>query len=885
MSRSSSDALLSQIGRFTTRALEAAGAEAVLADLATTLRDVLGADQVHLLEISSDAAFARALVFGRDADGAPAVDGPDYAQVLDGRPSAVESIVQHPRLVHAPVARGHPLLRPDQVARWEVESAFFLPVVVSGEVRAVVTVLSRRPRTFSEAELSAAQSFADVAGLAVARLEAEAGHTAARHQQRSILRSARAIGASLDLHEVLTTLCREAHESLRADMAGVYLGNADTGGIAVAGHGVGDHWHGRVIAPGEGVGGRVIVSGATEVVNDYRADVDVPDIPPLHEIETAVGVPISWEGQLRGALAVGFRRMRRVTPEDVAVLEAVADLASTACQNAEAYRRVRTQASTDALTGILNHGAMQGRVAEEIDRARRTGAPLSLILLDLDNFKRLNDRHGHHAGDRFLRRVASALGRASRPYDGLARYGGDEFVLLLPATPPGAAAEVAERLRTAVSAVAREDGLSGLELGSSAGLAAWREPLTSVELLERADRALRLAKRRGKERVCHAGPQTDEELALLDVRAGSPSSLVRQFWDVLAACEDAAEAVAGLPAFLRRTLDLEEAALYEVVPGTRPITLRRSSRARQAGDPGLSAFVRTELVLGDEEETRMDLGPRSRPNIAELLGAFGVEDAAATPGPTGACAGVPLLRAGTLRGLLILRCSERSFPPERLRQAELLARQATMMLAGREGDGSPAAVRALAAAIDARDDYTHEHSQDVVRLASSVARRLELGPREVEQVERAALLHDVGKVGIPNEILHKSGPLDPREWRHMREHPVIGERILRRTPELEDIAPLVRHEHERWDGCGYPDGLAGEEIPIGSRIILACDAYNAMITRRPYREPMPHVEALAELRRHAGSQFDPAVVAALEAELGARRARARPAAAPPRAIA
>ena len=106
------------------------------------------------------------------------------------------------------------------------------------------------------------------------------------------------------------------------------------------------------------------------------------------------------------------------------------------------------------------------------------------------------------------------------------------------------------------------------------------------------------------------------------------------------------------------------------------------------------------------------------------------------------------------------------------------------------------------------------------------------------------MLHDVGKVAIPNEILYKRGPLDDGEWKVMREHPVIGERILLRTPELAAIAPLVRHEHERWDGAGYPDGLAGEAIPIGSRIILACDAYNAMITARPYREPMSHEEAL-----------------------------------------
>ena len=130
-------------------------------------------------------------------------------------------------------------------------------------------------------------------------------------------------------------------------------------------------------------------------------------------------------------------------------------------------------------------------------------------------------------------------------------------------------------------------------------------------------------------------------------------------------------------------------------------------------------------------------------------------------------------------------------------------------------------------------------------------------------MRHGALLHDVGKLAIPNEILHKPGPLNDAEWRVMAEHPVIGERILRRTPQLGHLAPVVRHEHERWDGNGYPDGLAGTDIPIASRIILACDAYNAMITTRPYREAMSAADAVAELRDKSGTQFDPQVVAAL----------------------
>ncbi|MDX6643944.1 MAG: hypothetical protein QOD76_1906, partial [Solirubrobacteraceae bacterium] len=133
--------------------------------------------------------------------------------------------------------------------------------------------------------------------------------------------------------------------------------------------------------------------------------------------------------------------------------------------------------------------------------------------------------------------------------------------------------------------------------------------------------------------------------------------------------------------------------------------------------------------------------------------------------------------------------------------------------------------------------------------------------------------HDVGKVGIPDEVLQKTGPLDENQWAMMREHPLIGERILRVIPGMGGVARIVRHEHERWDGKGYPDKLVGEEIPIGSRIILGCDAYHAMTTDRPYRKAMSHAEAVDQLLDGAGSQFDPDVTEALIGYLyGARQA-------------
>ena len=152
-----------------------------------------------------------------------------------------------------------------------------------------------------------------------------------------------------------------------------------------------------------------------------------------------------------------------------------------------------------------------------------------------------------------------------------------------------------------------------------------------------------------------------------------------------------------------------------------------------------------------------------------------------------------------------------------------------------------------------------------------VGAQLGLERRALAELAAVALLHDVGKVGIPDAILHKPGPLDDDERAVMREHPIIGERILSAVPGLESVARAVRHEHEHWDGDGYPDGLSGEEIPLASRIVLACDAWHALVSDRPYRNALEQDDALAELRRCSGSQFDPAVIDALLATIESPR--------------
>jgi HD-GYP domain-containing protein (c-di-GMP phosphodiesterase class II) len=166
--------------------------------------------------------------------------------------------------------------------------------------------------------------------------------------------------------------------------------------------------------------------------------------------------------------------------------------------------------------------------------------------------------------------------------------------------------------------------------------------------------------------------------------------------------------------------------------------------------------------------------------------------------------------------------------------------------------------------VEADDGYTGEHSRDVVALTLAVADQLGLSERDRRDAEFAALLHDVGKIRIPNDIINKPGKLTPEEWELMKQHTIEGERLLHRVGGLlGEIGKIVRSCHERHDGTGYPDGLAGEEIPLVARVVACCDAFNAMTTDRSYRKALPQHEAIAELQRSAGTQFDPVVVEAL----------------------
>ncbi len=355
----------------------------------------------------------------------------------------------------------------------------------------------------------------------------------------------------------------------------------------------------------------------------------------------------------------------------------------------------------DALTRIASHRVFQDRLVHECERAYRFGDTFMLVLLDLDNFHAVNNRHGHRTGDIILLDLARRVKAQLRDIDLVARFGGDRFAMILPHTYENGGIQVSERIRQNVAGwVFFTDDGAEVRLTVSMGLCSYPADGASAPLLvEAAGKSLAFAKAMGGNQM----------------------------------------------------------QLYRDLP------------AREAPD-----------------------------NVVSL-----------------------------------------------------------------PHSGREAIVRSLAAAVDIRDGYTHTHSTLVSELAAAVARRLGLTSSEVGRVSVGALLHDVGKIGIPDAILTKEGALSPEEWQCIREHPVLGKEILAQAPELTDVTPLVLHHQERFDGTGYPDRLCGDSIPLGARIIAAADAYHAIISDRPYRSRRSHDDAVNELRRCSGAQFDPDVVQSL----------------------
>lgn len=443
-------------------------------------RALLGVDQVHLIEVSQDASVGHARVVAYEAGGRREEA---YVMVLDERPSGTATVVRTGEPLVIAEARGSTALRAGYTERFGVRSAVFAPIAWGGEVRWAAVLARTRPEPFADADVDTICVLANLAAAGLALVESREDRTSTAEHGAALTRAAAALNASLDLDTVLRTLTREAGVAVAGDMAGVYLGDGERGGVATAGHNTPPEWEGYLMKPGEGVGGQVLKSGRSVISNAYQEDVRLPDSVIAQDLQTAVAVPMRWDGELKGALSIGFNRMRRVTRGDLRLLEAFADLASVACRNAEAFRSVSNR---DALTGTLEHGALEAAMAQALAGAE---PPAGCVLVDLDNFHAVNEREGHRRGDDQLRRAAHVIRREGGEGALVGRFGGDQFAVAVRADAAGVGTRI-------LSALADELGLP-----ASVGVALTADGSDAAQLLDRALAAAHTAKRAGGAQV------------------------------------------------------------------------------------------------------------------------------------------------------------------------------------------------------------------------------------------------------------------------------------------------------------------------------------------------------------------------------------------------
>jgi ribonuclease P protein subunit RPR2 len=665
-----------------------------------------------------------------------------------------------------------------------------------------------------------------------------------------LVRLAHSIARSVSAGGTAELVSRELAELTGAAFAATYLASAETLSLAaLSGPGAPESLHS---APG------VVQRAFSELA---LAQADTHELGELYRLGAACGeaiaAPLVADGEALGALLVALPASVQASG-DPELVSAVADLASAALANERRLAMTHAEARRDALTGLANKRAFDELLGKLPTEPRPVDGPTSLVFFDLDGFKRANDEHGHVVGNEILREVGRVFLRVVRSEDEIFRVGGDEFALVVDG-PSSLASEVADRLRLAVGQQRRGHRLPSV----SAGVATIPDHASSADELQRkADIALYAAKLAGKNRVqIFTGDR--EEQGVPELRLVSEPAKSQRGLRLLVVDDDP-----GLRILLRTTfevvdIEVEEADSADLareriaqrppdvvvldvsMPGTDGLTFCRELKANPS-----TAHIGVVLLTGSEGGTELAAQAsganaflRKPFSPLELLNAVERIAGGLYEGPYRPATAPPeeqlILYAQDLRRLLEVERGQRSLIQRAYRET----------------------VSALTGALESKDIGTGQHSQRVQKYAVELAQGLEPSILDDQSVEYGFLLHDIGKIGIPDKILQKKGSLSPSERRLLETHTVLGEQLMSGVALLQGQGlQVVRHHHERWDGAGYPDGIGEIEIPLGARVFAVADALDAMTSDRPYRRAGTWAHAAAEIFRESGHQFDPDVV-------------------------
>ncbi|HUH15802.1 MAG TPA: diguanylate cyclase, partial [Gaiellaceae bacterium] len=770
---------------------------------------------------------------------------------------------------------------------------------------------------------------------------------------------------------------------------------------------------------GEGITGWAVENREPVLSNRAHLDPRVRFVPgtPL-EPEALIVVPLIARSQLKGTLNVyRIGEHAAFTEEEFELAKRLGDAAALALDNAHIRARLEREAQTDSLTGLYNHRYFHERLRRELTRSAAAHENVAVVMIDIDDFKKVNDVFGHGVGDQVLAELADHLRATVRASDVVCRIGGEEFALILPGSHEAHAVALARRLSKRLEEV--ELDLAG-RIAVSIGIAQGPEHAANPrELVACAEAAMMTAKARGKNQVVFFDDSATERPEARDTRGEDIRSIahlkmLQSLAGKLNRSNDVREIGMAIANELRQLIDYHNCRIFlrdgdelspiafqgeltapdrtaaevfrkpvgegitgRVVETGEPLLLHDAARCEFAikiegtaeieesiiavplnyGARVIGAIVVSKLGLNqfDEddlrllevlaghaavalENARLYEAQRREAESAKALLEFGrelaaaeglervlervVEGAAQLLGAPHASLWLQEAHGGDLVGAASVGYDEerrivgRRFPGDAIapyveltepyvigpevyaafapppaggsgtyvvapfsiegrwgaiavasmpeveygdRELELLgglAHQAKLAIANASSFAGLertflSTVEALANALEARDEYTSSHARWITDTALRVGEELGLDGETLKRLELGALFHDIGKIGIPNSVLLKPGPLTEEERALIETHPALGERIIAPIDQLQDVCGIVRSCHERWDGEGYPDKKAGEQIPLEARIIFACDAFHAMTTDRPYRRALPPEEALRRLQEAA----------------------------------